>query len=146
MPVPQDPVHFLLIEDDDSHAELIRLSMEDNHIANTLDRVGDGAQALRYLRREPPFESASRPGVILLDLKLPRLDGHQVLEQIKSDETLRTIPVVVLTTSDAEADRHRAYSSHANSYLVKPVDFDKFHAMVRDLQLYWTAWNRAVDS
>jgi CheY-like chemotaxis protein len=135
-------VHFLLVEDDDSHAELVRRNLAKERVENSLDRVVDGEQAMRYLRQEAPFEQAARPDVILLDLKLPKVDGHEVLRTIKSDPDLRPIPVVVLTTSDAEADREQAYALNANSYLVKPIDFEQFRRIVKDLSLYWGVWNR----
>jgi len=135
------PVRFLLVEDDDAHAELVELALEENRVVNQLSRVRDGTEALAFLRQQAPYESQSRPDVVLLDLKLPSLDGHEVLRIVKNDESLKSIPVVVLTTSAAEADRARAYMEHANSYVVKPVDFDQFHRLVRDLQLYWSVWN-----
>ena len=136
------PVHFLLVEDDEAHAELVRMALEDNHVANTIDHVTDGEAALFHLRNEPPYTNARRPDIILLDLKLPKLNGHEVLERIKDDESLATIPVVMLTTSDSESDRFKAYREHVNSYVVKPVDFGKFQDMIRELKLYWTVYNR----
>jgi CheY-like chemotaxis protein len=135
-------VHFLLVEDDDDHAELIQMTLAESRIGNTFDRVSDGEEALAYLRREGAYTDKLRPDVVLLDLKLPKVDGHEVLAQIKSDESLRGIPVVVLTTSHSEADKAKAYYNHANSYLVKPVDFDRFQQMVKDLKLYWGVWNQ----
>jgi CheY-like chemotaxis protein len=135
-------LHFLLVEDDDAHALIAMRTLQRNRVANTIDRVADGEAALAYLRRQPPYADRPRPDVILLDLKLPRVDGHEVLAGIKEDPDLRDIPVVVLTTSDAETDRMRAYSHHANSYLVKPIDFERFRQMVDDLCLYWGVWNR----
>jgi CheY-like chemotaxis protein len=134
--------HFLLVEDDKDHADLILLSLSDHNVTNTIDHVRDGVEALQYLRREGEFAAARRPDVILLDLKLPRLDGHEVLEQIKSDDSLRSIPVVVLTTSANEKDRERAYALNANSYLTKPIEFSQFQRMIRDLRLYWSVWNQ----
>ena len=135
------PICFLLVEDDDSHAELVQMALTDNQVSNRVDRVSDGAQALAYLRREGDYADCPQPDVILLDLKLPKVDGHEVLAQLKADEKLRAIPVVVLTTSAAEADKAKAYYNHANSYLVKPVDFEKFHEMIKDRKLYWSVWN-----
>ncbi|MEZ6235732.1 MAG: response regulator [Phycisphaerales bacterium] len=135
-------MHFLLVEDEAAHAELIRLSLVDNKVANTLDHVQDGEAALEYLQQEGRFSEARRPDVILLDLKLPKIDGHEVLEWIKGRDHLATIPVVVLTTSSNEIDRAKAYARHANSYLAKPVDFPQFQRMIRDLGLYWTVWNQ----
>lgn len=135
-------VRFLLVEDDDSHAELVERNLRRERIENTLDRVCDGDAAIKYLRHEPPYEDSPRPDVILLDLKLPKIDGHEVLKIIKGDEKLRSIPVVVLTTSDTEADREKAYEYNANSYLVKPIDFEQFRRIVKELSLYWGVWNR----
>ncbi|MHC4093967.1 MAG: response regulator [Planctomycetota bacterium] len=139
--MPAKPRHFLLVEDDDAHAELVLLGLGESPLANTVDRVADGAAALAYVRREGKYAQSPRPDVILLDLRLPKVDGHQVLAALKSDEDLRAIPVVVLSTSATEADKAEAYSNHANSYLVKPLNFEKFQQMIRDLTFYWTAWN-----
>lgn len=135
-------ITFLLVEDDDIHAHLIERSLNKARVANTVHRVEDGAKALDFLRQTGPYSASPRPDVILLDLKLPKVDGHEVLAAIKEDRNLHTIPVVVMTTSAAETDRARAYKHHANSYLVKPVDFDKFRQLVSDLSLYWGVWNQ----
>lgn len=135
------PAHFLLVEDDAAHAELVKLSLNDSRVANTLDWVSDGEEAIRFLKQESPYANAARPDIVLLDLRLPKIDGHEVLQFIKSTPSLSSIPVVILTTSSAEVDRARAYSLHANSYVVKPVDFERFHQLVRDLGLYWSVWN-----
>ena len=136
-----EPICFLLVEDDDGHAELVRMALTDNQVANRVDRVSDGSQALAYVRREGDYADCPQPDVVLLDLKLPKVDGHEVLAQLKADEKLRAIPVVVLTTSAAEADKAKAYYNYANSYLVKPFNFEKFHQMIKDLKLYWSVWN-----
>ena len=135
-------VHFLLVEDDDDHAAIVLRTLQRNRVSNTVDRVSDGEEALSYLRGEAPYAGRPRPDVVLLDLKLPKVDGHEVLEAMQQDPQLSIIPTVVLTTSDAEGDKLRAYSNHANSYLVKPVDFQRFRQMVEDLNLYWGVWNR----
>ncbi|MHA7812129.1 MAG: response regulator [Phycisphaerales bacterium] len=135
------PTHFLLVEDDSSHAELVRIAMEENAVANTMDHVEDGVEAVKYLNLEEPYAASRRPDVVLLDIRLPRMDGHELLEYMKTSEQFATIPVVMLTTSDADSDRARAYKHNANSYVTKPVDFDQFRKMVRDLQLYWAVWN-----
>ena len=113
-------------------------------IANRLKHVWDGEEALDYLYRRGKFTDRSespRPGVILLDLRLPKIDGLEVLNTIKADPDLRRIPVVVLTTSAAETDKIKAYESFANSYLVKPVDYTQFVALMQSLGYYWLAWN-----
>lgn len=133
---------FLLVEDDDSHALLFTRVLERSPIAKTLDRVGDGVEALAYLRREGSYADRPVPDVVFLDLKLPKLDGLEALERIKSDAALKKIPIVMLTTSDAETDRARAYEHHVNSYVVKPADFEQFQRLVQDLGFYWGVWNR----
>lgn len=138
-------LHFLLVEDDDDHAEIVMRTVKRNRLGNTVDRVADGAAALEYLRAQGPHAQRKRPDVILLDLKLPKLDGHEVLAAVKADPDLRKIPVVVLTTSNAESDRLRAYDNFANSYVVKPINFTRFRQMVKDLSLYWGVWSRPRD-
>src|SRR5262249_10559363 len=109
--------------------------------------VLDGAGALEYLRRQGPFEGHPLPDIMLLDLKLPKVDGFEVLAEVKADPGLRHIPVIVLSTSSSEADRRRAYDLHANSYLAKPLDFAQFEQMIADMKLYWCDWNlRATDT
>ena len=134
--------------DEQRHALALR-SLEDHRAANVIHHVPDGEAALDYLFRRGKYadpEKSPRPQVILLDLRLPRIDGLEVLRQIKTSEELRRIPVVVLTTSDAETDVAKAYDYRANSYLVKPVDFAKFSQMMRDLGFYWLGWNRYPSS
>ena len=135
-------VRFLLVEDDDDHAEIIQRTMQQHRINNALERVVDGVEALAYVRGEGGYAGRQRPDVMLLDLKLPRMDGHQVLEAVKSDPDLANIAVVVLTTSNAETDRAKAYERHANSYLIKPIDYSRFQQLVNDLGLYWGIWNQ----
>ena len=134
-------IHFLLVEDDDNHAHLVTRSLSKARVGNRVSRVADGEEAIKFLRLEGEYANETHPDVILLDLKLPKVDGHEVLSTIKQDDKLRAIPVVVMTTSDAEADRAKAYEHHANSYVVKPVDFEKFRQLVNDLCLYWGVWN-----
>lgn len=139
-----EPINVLLVEDDPAHAEIVRRNFEMFRIANRLKHVWDGEEALDYLYRRGKFTDRSespRPGVILLDLRLPKIDGLEVLKTIKSDPDLRRIPVVVLTTSAAETDKVKAYESFANSYLVKPVDYAQFVALMQSLGYYWLAWN-----
>lgn len=141
-----EPIVILLVEDNPDHAELVMRSLEEHRIANHIFHVKDGQEALDYLFRKGPFIDAAkspRPHVILLDLRLPKLDGVYVLKVIKGTDALRQIPVVVVTTSDSEKDLVKAYENHVNSYLVKPVDFEKFEQMMRDLGFYWLAWNQA---
>lgn len=139
------PIVILLVEDEPAHAEIVRRNFEDLRLANRLEHVADGQAALDYLYRRDIFidpASAPRPGLILLDLRLPRLDGLEVLRTIKADPNLCRIPVVILTTSAIEADMANAYDSHANSYLTKPADHLQFAALLESLGYYWLAWNR----
>lgn len=144
MPAAPRPraLHILLVEDDDDHAELTLHALAGHDERHTVDRVADGATALDVLFGRGPHAGAKRPDLVLLDLNLPRVSGLDVLASVKADEALRTVPIVVLTTSDAESDRIRAYHHYANSYLVKPVSFDKFEAMIFELGDYWARWNR----
>jgi CheY-like chemotaxis protein len=132
-PTPLDVVDVLLIEDDDGDVLMTREAFEHHKIRNNLHVVQDGEEALQFLRREGPYEDAPRPGLILLDLNLPRRDGREVLAELKADPELRVIPVVVLTTSEAEEDILRSYSLHANAYVSKPVDFDRFIDVIRQI-------------
>ncbi len=139
-----EPVRVLLVEDNDDHAELIIRQLADHRVANKLIHLTDGQEALDYLyRREKYTDPASspRPHVIFLDLRLPRVDGLEVLRILKESEDLRVIPVVILTTSESEQDVSGAYSNHVNSYVVKPVDFQKFQKLMDDLGFYWMSWN-----
>ncbi len=139
-----EPIVILLVEDDPAHAEIVIRNLEGFRVANRLIHVDDGQKALDYLYRRGEFsepEQAPRPGLILLDLRLPKVDGLEVLETVKGDPDLCQIPVVVLTTSAAEADMIRAYKNHANSYLVKPVTFPEFVEMMKVIGYYWLAWN-----
>ncbi len=135
--------HFLLVEDDDDHAELVKYSMRSGDGSNQLERVCNGMEAIQYLKQESPFSEARRPDVILLDLNMPMVNGHEVIEFVKNDPDLKTIPVVVLTTSNAQGDRTQAYESYANSYVVKPVDFKMFQQMILDLEEFWSLWNQS---
>ncbi len=140
-----DPITILLVEDDPAHAEIVVRNLEDFRVANRIFHVEDGQAALDYLRREGAYadrEVSPRPDLILLDLRLPKVDGLEVLARIKEDPDLRSIRVVVLTTSDAEADVEKVYACGAGSYLVKPVNFDKFTKMMDAFGFYWLAWNR----
>jgi CheY-like chemotaxis protein len=132
-PTPLDVIDVLLVEDDDGDVLMTREAFEHHKIRNHLHVVRDGEEALRFLRREEEFADAPRPGLILLDLNLPRRDGREVLAELKADPELRVIPVVVLTTSEAEEDILRSYTLHANAYVSKPVDFDRFIDVIRQI-------------
>jgi CheY-like chemotaxis protein len=139
-----EPLVILLVEDNPDHTELIKRSFQDHRLANKIYHVSDGEAALDYLFRQGEYAEADkspRPHVILLDLRLPKVDGLGVLKEIKAAEGLRRIPVVIVTTSEAERDLAQAYDGHANSYLVKPVDFAKFTQLMTDLGFYWLGWN-----
>jgi CheY-like chemotaxis protein len=143
-----EPLLILFVEDDQDHAELVLRNFQQNHLGNRVIHLTDGAAALDYLFRRGAYAdpaSSPPPHLILLDLRLPKIDGLEVLRQIKEAEHLRRIPVVILTTSEAENDIAAAYDKRTNSYLVKPVDYAKFVQLVRDLKFYWLAWNRPPD-
>ncbi|MEU5876195.1 response regulator [Spirillospora sp. NPDC047279] len=127
------PIEVLLVEDDPGDVLLTTEAFEHNKVKNNLHVVNDGEQAMAFLRREEPYVGKPRPDLVLLDLNLPRKDGRQVLEEIKHDEELRRVPVVVLTTSEADEDILRSYQLHANAYVTKPVDFDQFIRVVRQI-------------
>jgi CheY-like chemotaxis protein len=132
-----NPIEILLVEDNAGDARLAREALRDAKVRNHLSWVSDGAEALAFLRREGKYSQAPRPDLILLDLNLPRKDGREVLTEIKADERLRRIPVVVLTTSRAEEDILRAYQLSANCYISKPVDLDQFMKVVRNIEDFW---------
>ena len=140
-----EPLIILLVEDNPDHTELVTRSFQDHRVANKIYHAPDGEAALDYLFRRGDYANAKKspqPHVILLDLRLPKVDGLEVLKQIKGSNELRRIPVVVLTTSSSEKDMAGAYENHANSYVVKPVDFEKFTDLMNNLGFYWLAWNR----
>ncbi|MFE3739027.1 response regulator [Streptomyces sp. NPDC059134] len=132
-----EPIEVLLVEDDAGDELMTREAFEDNKIRNTLHVVRDGEEALDFLYRRGVHADAPRPDLVLLDLNLPKYDGRQVLEQIKTDPELALIPVVVLTTSSAEEDILRSYKLHANAYVTKPVDLDQFIAAVRQIDEFF---------
>lgn len=134
---PSRAVQILLVEDSPGDVSLTREALAGAKVANELSVVGDGEAALAFLRGEEPHADAPRPDLVLLDLNLPRMTGHQVLEVMKDDPALKTIPVIVLTTSADEADIHRAYERHAASYVTKPVAFDDFLAALQGLEGFW---------
>jgi len=130
-------MEILLIEDNPSDVALTRLAMKACKVTSQLHVAGDGVEALAFLRREGKHADAVRPDLVLLDLNLPGMDGRQVLAAIKEDETLQTIPVVVLTTSDAERDVSGSYALHANAYVTKPVDLGEFIRIFKGLEEFW---------
>jgi CheY-like chemotaxis protein len=133
------PVEILLVEDNLGDARLTQEALKEGKIRNNLHHVKDGVEALAFLRREGGYASAPTPDIVLLDLNLPKKDGRQVLAEMKADEALKTIPVVVLTTSEAEQDILRSYELHANCYVTKPVDLEKFISIVRAIEDFWLA-------
>lgn len=136
------PLHFLVIEDDADHAELIEHALRVQPHVESIVRLPDGVEGLRYLKGEGDYSDRSLPDVVLLDMKLPRKGGLETLREIRADERLAGIPVIMLTTSEAQADMLEAYRSHANSYLVKPVDFARFKSMIAGVSQYWSQLNR----
>ena len=132
----KDP-QILLVEDDPGDVDLFREVLKEINGRVHLNAVGDGEQAMHYLRRDPPYEQAARPQMIFLDLNLPRKDGREVLREIKGDLTLSAIPVVILSTSDADADIEKAYRYGASCFLTKPVGLDAFSRMIRLINEFW---------
>lgn len=131
------PVEILLVEDSPTDVLLAQEALEHAKVLNNLHVVSDGVEAIDFLRQKGPYADAPMPDLVLLDLNLPRKDGREVLAEIKADEGLKRIPVVVLTTSKAEEDIHRAYGLHANCYITKPVDFDQFANVVKAIENFW---------
>ena len=132
-------IDVLLVEDDPGDVLMTREAFADNKVVNRLAVVSDGVSAMEYLRRQGEHSGAPTPDLILLDLNLPRMSGLEVLHELKQDETLRTIPVVVLTTSEAEEDIVRSYALHANAYVTKPVDFERFIEVVRQIDDFFVS-------
>jgi two-component system response regulator len=131
------PIDILLVEDDPGDELITREAFEHNKLSNRLHVAHDGEEGLNYLYRRGEFQDAPRPDLILLDLNLPKYDGRQLLEKIKSDPDLSRIPVIVLTTSSAEEDILRSYQLHANAYVTKPVDLDQFISAVRQIDEFF---------
>ena len=131
------PIEVLLVEDNPGDVRLTREALRDGKVQNNLSVVPDGVEALAFLRRQGKYAAAPRPDLILLDLNLPKKDGREVLEDIKADPALQRIPVVVLTSSEAERDIAQAYALHANCYITKPVDLDQFITVVRSIEDFW---------
>ena len=133
---------LMLVEDNEDHAQLLVQLLKRGLDTPVISRAADGVEAIARLRREPPFENATRPDLIVLDLDMPKMSGLEVLRHVKCDPALRAIPVVMLTSSDAELDRAMAYDNHVNSYVLKPGDLNQFRDLVTELTHYWGNWNR----
>ena len=137
-------LEVLLVEDNADHVELVRRSLDESNPGHRLTTVEDGRAALDYLHQSSPYDDSERylrPDLILLDLRLPKVSGLDVLREIKSSTEINQIPVIVLTTSAHENDIAQAYQSHANSYVIKPVTFDKFARLMREMSHFWFDWN-----
>jgi chemotaxis family two-component system response regulator Rcp1 len=132
-----EPIAILLVEDNPGDARLAVEALKESKVKNNLHHVVDGVEAMRFLRQEGEYAGATVPDLILLDLNLPRKDGREVLEEVKEDPQLRMIPVVILTTSAAERDLVRSYDTHANAYVVKPIDLDRFIEIVKAIEGFW---------
>lgn len=137
--LPSRAIEILLVEDNPGDARLTQEALHEGKIRNNLHHARDGVEALAFLKREGEFAKAPTPDLVLLDLNLPRKDGREVLAEMKQDPRLRTIPVVVLTTSEAENDIVRSYELHANCYITKPVGLEQFIAIVREIESFWLA-------
>ncbi len=131
------PIEILLVEDSPSDTDLTVEALQKGKVLNHLSTVDDGVKAIEFLRRQGPYSDAPRPDVVLLDLNLPRKDGREVLAEIKGDDSLKTIPIVVLTTSRAEQDILRVYRLNGNCYITKPVDFRQFIEVIRAIKDFW---------
>ena len=131
------PIDILLVEDNPGDVRLTREALKEGKVLNTMQVVGDGIEALAFLRHEGPYAKSPHPDIILLDLNLPKKDGREVLAEIKNDPNLRRIPVVILTTSKAEEDIIKSYDLHANCFITKPVDLDQFIKVVKSVEEFW---------
>jgi two-component system, chemotaxis family, response regulator Rcp1 len=131
------PIEILLVEDNPADVRLTEEALREGKVRNRLSVARDGVEAIRFLKREGEFAAAPRPDLILLDLNLPKKDGRQVLAEIKANDDLKLIPVVVLTTSSAELDILKSYALHANCYITKPVDLDQFVSVVKSIDNFW---------
>jgi len=131
------PIEILLVEDNEGDVGLVEEVFEDAKIRNVLHVADDGEEAMLFLNKKSPYKDAPTPDIILLDLNLPQKDGREVLEEIKTDDNLKRIPVVILTTSKAEEDIIKSYDLHANSYITKPVDFDQFIRVIKSIEDFW---------
>ena len=139
------PIEILLVEDNPGDVRLTREALQDARVHNHMETVGDGIEALAYLKREGRYADAVCPDLVLLDLNLPRMNGFELLKTIKTDENLRLIPVVVLTTSKAEQDIVKSYDLHANAYVTKPVDLEQFIHVIRSIEDFWLEIVRLPD-
>jgi two-component system, chemotaxis family, response regulator Rcp1 len=131
------PVQILIVEDNPADARLVREVMRDSKVLNEIHVVPDGVEAMAFLRHAGKYADVPRPNIIFLDLNMPRKDGREVLKEVKSDSDLRRIPVVIMTSSQAEEDIAKAYDQHANCYVRKPVDFQQFHNVVMSIENFW---------
>jgi CheY-like chemotaxis protein len=130
-------INILLVEDNPGDVRLTREALNENKIVNELSLAGDGEEALKFLRKENGYENAPKPDLILLDLNLPKKDGRQVLAEIKNDEKLKRIPVIILTSSKAEEDILKMYNLHANCYITKPIDLKQFMQVIKTIEEFW---------
>lgn len=135
--IAHTPIQILLVEDNPGDVRLTREVLKEGRISNTLNVVGDGVEAMAFLRHEGAYADAKQQDLVLLDLNVPKKDGHEVLAEMKADPVLRRIPVIVLTSSAAELDILAAYNLHANCYITKPVDLDQFVTVVRSIEDFW---------
>lgn len=131
------PIDILLVEDNPGDADLAKEALDSSKVRNRLFIVDDGVKAMEFLRKEGEYQGVPKPDLILLDLNLPRMDGRQVLAEVKRDQNLRMIPIVILTTSSAEEDILRSYNLHANCYITKPIDLNQFMKVVRTIEDFW---------
>jgi len=132
-----EPIEILLVEDDPDHADMTMEALAEGKVRNRVTHVEDGVEAMAYLRREGKYADAPRPDLILLDLNMPRKDGREVLEEVKTDPALKRIPVVMLTTSRDEKDILGVYDRHVNCYIIKPVDLEQFTRAIRSIEQFW---------
>jgi len=133
----RSPIEILLVEDNPGDERLTREALKEGKVYHNLHWAKDGVEAMEFLQQRGKYQDSPRPDIILLDLNLPKKDGREVLQEIKSDEKLKRIPVVVLTTSKAEEDVMRTYNLHANCYVTKPVDLEKFIVVVKSIDIFW---------
>jgi CheY-like chemotaxis protein len=132
-----EPIRILLVEDNEGDIVLTKEALKEAKILNNLDIVQDGEEAIMFLRKESKFSDAETPDLIFLDINLPKIDGTEILGIIKNDEHLKVIPVIMLTTSDAERDIMKSYYNHANCYITKPVDIEKFMEVIQTIKHFW---------